>query len=142
MGTLHLKVLGLGDPERMGDPAFVRQFILDLIARVNMTPLGEPRVHDVPLDVRKLGREPFEDEGGVTAQLVGFATLSTSHLALHTWPLRREFHLDLYSCREFDKEGVLSFIRSEMGCGIFQESDLTKHCLWEIPQSPPLPDAM
>jgi len=133
MGTLHLKVLGLGDPKRLGDPNFIRQFCLDLIDRVGMTPLGEPRIHDVPLEIEKLNREPFEDEGGVTAQIVGYGTLSTSHLAMHTWPLRNEFHMDLYSCREFDKQDVLGFIADALRCEIIQDNDLTKYCRWEVP---------
>lgn len=135
MGTLHLKVLGQGDSQRLSDPNFIRQFCLDLIKRAGMEPLGSPQVHDVPLEIQKLNREPFEDEGGVTAQLVGFATLSTSHLAIHTWPLRNEFHLDLYSCREFDKDEVLGFLRDALRCEVIQDTDLTRYCRWEIPHA-------
>jgi S-adenosylmethionine decarboxylase len=124
----HLKVLGRGDPRRLGNADLVRRFVTDLVRRVGMEPLGEPVVHDVALEVGKLGREPFQDEGGVTAQLVGFHTLSTSHVAIHTWPLRSEFHLDLYSCREFDRGEIEGFISEVFHVRTMQASDLTSYC--------------
>ena len=130
MNTKHLKVLGRGDPRRLGDAAVVRQFVIDLVKQVGMEPLGEPVIHDVQLEVQKLGREPFQDEGGVTCQLVGFHTLSTSHVALHTWPLREEFHLDLYSCRHFNRADVLGFITEVFQAPQLQVADLTEHCEW------------
>lgn len=126
----HLKVLGRGDPLRLGDATLVRKFVTDLVRQVGMEPLGEPVIHDVPQEIAKLGREPFEDEGGVTAQLVGFHTLSTSHVAIHTWPLRNEFHLDLYSCRFFDREEVLSYITDVFRVEELKVSDLTPYCEW------------
>jgi S-adenosylmethionine decarboxylase len=131
MNVKHLKVLGRGDPARLGDAAVVRQFVTDLVKQVGMEPLGEPVVHDVPLEVRKLGREPFQDEGGVTTQLVGFHTLSTSHVAIHTWPLREEFHLDLYSCREFNRADVLGFVTEVFSTHTLKASDLSAYCEWE-----------
>lgn len=127
----HLKVLGRGDPRRLGDADIVRRFVIDLVRKVGMEPLGEPVIHDVPLEVAKLGREPFQDEGGITAQLVGFHTLSTSHVAIHTWPLREEFHLDLYSCREFSKVEVGAFIQEIFHTTRMVSSDLTFACEWE-----------
>jgi len=127
----HIKVLGKGDPARLGDATIVRQFVIDLVKQVGMQPLGDPVIHDVPFEIKKLGREPFEDEGGVTGQLVGFHTLSTSHVAIHTWPARDEFHLDLYSCREFDKNEVEAFIHEVFHSQRMVVSDLTFACEWE-----------
>lgn len=135
-GVKHLKVLGRGNPHLLGEAARVRQFVIDLVRSVGMEPLGDPVVHDVPVEVAKLGREPFEDEGGITCQLVGFHTLSTSHVAIHTWPLRSEFHLDLYSCRPYDKEEVLAFISDVFHTEMLKVADLTPHCNWDPEFSP------
>jgi len=90
-------------------PALGEQSLRDLVRRITeaarMTLLRTMTV-DVPLDLRALGREPYEDEGGVSA--VG--VLSTSHVAVHAWPLRREAHVDLYSCRAFHPSPVLDAI--------------------------------
>ena len=130
METKHLKVLGLGNAEIMGDAKAVRTFMEKLIEEVGMRPLGEPTVHDVPLDLEKLGVEPFEDEGGVTTQIVGYHTLSTSHAAIHTWPLRKEFHLDIYSCRNFDPKQVEMFISDYFKCTKLKSTDLTYAAEW------------
>ena len=131
----HLKMLGIGDASLLGDADFVRRLITDIVYRVGMQPLAEPVIHDVPLDLEKLGLEPFEDEGGVTGQLVGHVTLSTSHafmfIALHTWPVRAEFNLDLYSCRYFEREEVEGFVQDICRCSKFQSKDVSFAADWE-----------
>jgi len=127
----HLKVLGRGDPNRLANDTIVRQLVTDLVCKVGMQPLGDPTIHNVPVEIAKLGREPFEDEGGVTAQLCGFHTLSTSHVAVHTWPARGEFHLDLYSCREFEQNGIGEFIKEVLHAERMIVTDLTFACEWD-----------
>src|SRR3989344_4633381 len=123
----HLKILGIGAQAPMADADSVRDFLEKIVAAVGMRPLGEPTVHDVPLDIKKMGAEPFEDEGGVTTQnngyeplLAGYHTLSTSHVAIHTWPIRHgdkgELHLDIYSCRDFDPKMVQDFVGEFFRC--------------------------
>ena len=73
-------------------------------------------------DIAKLGREPFEDEGGISV----LACLSTSHIAIHTWPLRCEFHLDIYSCREFDKEAFIKTLKEHFPNSHVEATDFTK----------------
>lgn len=130
MGTKHLKILGLGDASLLANAAVIRQFVETLISKLEMRPLGEPTIHDVPLDLKKLGVEPFEDEGGVTTQIVGYHTLSTSHVAIHTWPLRNEFHLDIYSCKNFDAETIKQFVVDYFKCSKIKTSDLTAATEW------------
>jgi len=130
----HLKLLGIGASEPMAKVDSIREFVDKLITIVGMRPLGEPTVHDVPLDIAKLGAEPFEDEGGVTAQIVGYHTLSTSHVAIHTWPIRHndkgEFHLDIYSCRDFDPQMIQNFVNEFFCCEKMKISDLTSATEW------------
>jgi S-adenosylmethionine decarboxylase len=112
MSGRHLKVLGRGDPFRLRRPQEIRRFLEDLIRALEMRILGEPVVYEVEQDIQKLGKEPFEDEGGVT----GIAVLSTSHVAIHTWPLRAKtnremFVLDIYSCRDFKNSAVTVLVK-------------------------------
>ena len=126
----HIKILGFGDPNLLGDANHIEKLINELINRVNMQPLGNTVIYNVPLEIEKLGRDLFEDEGGITTQLVGFSTLSTSHVAIHTWPLRSEFHLDLYSCRFFSDEDVINFIIDTLQTTDLKVSDLSFACEW------------
>jgi S-adenosylmethionine/arginine decarboxylase-like enzyme len=50
---------------------------------------------------------PLEEKGGLTA----FQVLGESHLSIHTYPSRRAFSLDLFSCRAFDFELCFGLIR-------------------------------
>ena len=54
-----------------------------------------------------MGMNPFEDEGGIS----GISVLSTSHVSIHTWPLRSHAVLDVYSCREYDARIVVKLIK-------------------------------
>jgi len=123
----HLKILGReASQTALDDPIHLRQLIYTLIDSVGMTILGQPHIYQVPLEVQKLNREPFEDEGGISC----LACLSTSHVSLHAWPLRSEFHLDIYSCRSFDPAPVLDLIRNDLQTYDLQVTDLSKACEW------------
>lgn len=94
----HVKVLGHGcDPAKLGDVEQVKSAIAALVEACGMRVLGL-HAYDVEIEVAKLRAVPFEDEGGIT--VVG--VLSTSHAAIHTWPARGFFVLDVFSCRDFE----------------------------------------
>jgi len=94
----HVKILGQASAERLRDAKGIEALLEGTIHQLGMRLLGEPHMYEVEEEIAKLGVEPFEDEGGVT----GVAVLSTSHCAIHTWPLRQFFVMDVYSCRDFD----------------------------------------
>lgn len=124
----HLKVLGRkADPVFLRSPDQMQSMVERLIHVVGMQLLGDVQIHDVELDVRKLGREPFEDEGGISV----LGCLSTSHVALHGWPLRREYHLDIYSCREFEATQVIEVLREALR-GDLQATDLSYALAWQV----------
>lgn len=117
MGGRHIKVLGRGLPDPLGSESTVERFLVDLVDQLGMRQLGQAHIYDVVQDIEKLGVEPFEDEGGVT----GFIVLSTSHCAIHTWPLRADkprqemFVLDVYSCRGFELDPVKRLLGGYFG---------------------------
>lgn len=124
----HLKVLGRkADPVFLGSTDRMKALVESLIHTVEMQLLGEVQVHDVELDVGKLGRVPFEDEGGISV----LGCLSTSHVALHGWPLRREYHLDIYSCRAFEATQVIEALREALR-GDLQATDLSYALVWQV----------
>src|SRR3954452_4944198 len=106
----HIKVLGRGSPSRMGDATTVEKMLVDLIDVLGMRILDKAHMYEVETEISKLGVEPFEDEGGVT----GVCVLSTSHCAIHTWPLRPFFVIDVFSCRDFDPSAVEKHLRDRL----------------------------
>lgn len=128
MQAKHVKILGRQACAALLDsPGAITQLVRGVIKAVGMTLLGQPQLHQVELDVCKLGREPFQDEGGITC----LACLSTSHVAIHTWPLRGEFHFDLYSCRPFDLRALVSLVQEALDVKELKVSDLSPATEWE-----------
>jgi len=70
----------------------------DLIVALGMQKLGKPVVREVPVQVELLSTK--EDEGGLSI----IVPITTSHLAIHTWPERRALMMDIFSCRPFDAD--------------------------------------
>ena len=97
------------DSNRIGDAAHLREFLWRLVRLLDMEVLEGPTVSEVALDHRLVGSDG--DEGGIT----GYCLITTSHISIHTWPLRRRFCLDIFSCRHFDKNAALAEIRDSLG---------------------------
>jgi len=133
----HIKVLGRGSSSLLGDPKNVESMLRDLIGILGMRILGMPHMYEVETEIAKLGVEPFEDEGGVT----GVCVLSTSHCAIHTWPLRPFFVMDVYSCRDFDATQVESHLKERLGAFDLRVTDVSAALAWDdgVAQSPSPP---
>src|SRR5271154_480407 len=107
----HVKVLGRGAAALLGDAKNIEGALRDLIDILGMRLLGAPHMYEVETEIAKLNVEPFEDEGGVT----GVCVLSTSHCAIHTWPLRPFFVMDVFSCRAFKPAHVEQLLNERLG---------------------------
>ena len=101
----------------LGDSEALKTFLLTLVDAIKMQPLWVAAV-DVEVEIAKLDRDPFEDEGGASATCV----LSTSHAAIHGWPMRDPleddggyFTLQVVSCRDFDCNLVMELARGVLG---------------------------
>lgn len=98
--------------------AFERGNLINLFKRLTaalmMKALSDIQVYEVPLDPSILERAKatgvMEDEGGTSVLLV----ITTSHLAIHVWPLQKYFALDVFSCKDFDVELALATIHKHM----------------------------
>jgi S-adenosylmethionine decarboxylase len=128
----HIKVLGRGLADKLGNATNVESMLRDLIGILGMRILGEPHMYEVETEIAKLGVEPFEDEGGVT----GVCVLSTSHCAIHTWPLRPFFVMDVYSCRDFDPSHVEHHLNERLGAYDLQVTDISSALHYEFDDVP------
>src|SRR5580692_10627045 len=117
----HVKVLARGTAALLADAKNIEGMLRELIDILGMRILGTPHMYEVETEIAKLGVEPFEDEGGVT----GVCVLSTSHCAIHTWPLRPYFVMDVYSCRDFDPSAVEAHLAAKLGAYDVQLTDVS-----------------
>ena len=123
-----MKINALANADRIGSVPTIRHFLSTLVDCIGMRPLGEPHIYDVKIEIEKLGKEPFEDEGGVT----GVVVLSTSHVAIHTWPAREYLSLDVFSCRDFDPKIVHYYAVFLLGAHEVQAHDLSASTEYRI----------
>lgn len=85
----------------LASPGRVSDFLRKLVEDIDMHCLGN-HIYDVPISLKRRGETPLHDEGGVT----GMAVLTTSHIAIHTWPEDSGARIDVDSCRDFDPKVV------------------------------------
>lgn len=117
----HVKIVGKANPDALRSKDRVQSLVETMIDRLGMRLLDKTHMYEVEEEIAKLGCEPFEDEGGVT----GIGVLSTSHCAIHTWPLRSCFVMDVYSCRDFEVADAVRTIEELIGAYAMRVSDLT-----------------
>lgn len=70
-----------------------------------------PEFLEVELDPSKLQSDVFQDEGGIT----GMCVISTSHMSIHCWPLRKCFSMDVFSCKTFDSALAKRIVQETLG---------------------------
>lgn len=80
-----------------------------LVDELGMEYLQRPAAYRVPPDPSRVGTN--EDDGGWSV----ICQITTSHIALHGWPLRKAVMLDVFSCREFDTERALAILWDHLG---------------------------
>lgn len=137
----------VADADTLASVERVRGLLHALLNELGMRRLSED-VFDVHTRIAQLGEgEPFADEGGVTGvatgsgaagaastgEIVGTVVLSTSHIAIHTWPELRAAQFTLYSCRPFDMERAEKLIGTHLRAEYVATADLS---LALAPRSP------
>ena len=112
---LHLIVDGnVNDPSCFTE-THLKQMLEELVQTLDMQLILGPVFRDVELDPSKLTGDKFQDEGGIS----GYAMISTSHMSIHCWPLRRTFMADIFSCKMFDHEKAMAVVSKYLNpCGL------------------------
>ena len=80
-----------------------------LVETLQMEYLQRPTAIRVPMDPNKIDSE--DDEGGWSV----ICQITTSHIALHGWPMRGAFMMDIFSCKEFDATGAQATVAELLG---------------------------
>jgi S-adenosylmethionine/arginine decarboxylase-like enzyme len=107
---LHLLVDGNVQETALFEEANLDAMFRELVAALSMELIFGPYFKKVEIDPSKLTGDKFQDEGGLSA----FAMISTSHISIHCWPLRRTFMADIFSCKLFSHETALRILESRL----------------------------
>jgi S-adenosylmethionine decarboxylase len=85
--------------DRLADPNCIEKLLAEFPAKLDMTIIMPPKVMHYD------GGEIPEDSG-----TSGFVIIAESHIAVHTFPVKGFFTLDIFSCKPFDADEALKFI--------------------------------
>lgn len=101
---MHLVIDGYhGDIIKMWDVERVRDFLIDCPAALAMTAISEPKVLKY--------NAPKPEDSGVS----GFVIIAESHISVHTFPHRNYANIDIFSCRYFDQDRIISDVKNLFG---------------------------
>jgi S-adenosylmethionine decarboxylase len=84
------------DLKKLNDKEFLINIISDLTKLVKMKILFRPKV------IKGVDENP-----GLTA----FCIIDFSHISIHTFTKTNEFYLDIFSCKPFNKNKVIQYIK-------------------------------
>jgi S-adenosylmethionine decarboxylase len=83
-------------PEKLTDEKLLDAFIRQLAQKIEMKILAGPYI---------IKGEPYNP--GITA----FTIIDFSHISIHTFTKDNEFCLDIFSCKEFNHEMAVNFVK-------------------------------
>lgn len=96
----HLMMDGYGcDKDKLTDINFIYDFLSSYPSEIEMTKIMPPYVF------RYSGLKP--EDWGVS----GFVLIAESHISIHTFPEKLYLSVDIFSCKEFNREKAVEDIK-------------------------------
>lgn len=86
------------DRDKIKDEQHVKDFIKELMVRIDMKPIGDTRVEYTAAE--------FPDKAGLTAVQI----IVTSTIVAHFIDSTGDLYLDVFSCKQFDIETVVNTV--------------------------------
>ncbi len=88
------------DTKKLADRNIVEQVLNDYPAAIGMTKIGGPYMFEY--------QAPDPAYSGVS----GIVVIAESHIAIHTFPALDYFTMDIFSCKNFDHELAIDYIKT------------------------------
>lgn len=88
------------DTRKLADRNLVEQVLTDYPTAIGMTKIGGPYMFEY--------QAPDPAYSGVS----GLVVIAESHIAIHTFPELDYFTMDIFSCKNFDHEKAIDYIRT------------------------------
>ncbi len=90
------------DTQKLGDRILIEQLLSDYPAAIGMTKIGGPYMFEY--------QAPDPAYSGVS----GIVVIAESHIAIHTFPALDYFTMDIFSCKNFDHEKAIQYIKDAL----------------------------
>ena len=91
------------DTTKLADRLLVERILSDYPRAIGMTRIGGPYMFEY--------QAPDPAYSGVS----GLVVIAESHIAIHTFPALDYFTMDIFSCKNFDHEVAIDYIRDALG---------------------------
>lgn len=88
--------------QKLGNRILIEQLLNDYPRAIGMTKIGGPYVFEY--------QAPDPAYSGVS----GLVVIAESHIAIHTFPELDYFTMDIFSCRNFDHETAITYIKEAL----------------------------
>lgn len=99
----HLIVDSYGcDIESLFDVGKIKEMLLEVTSMVNLKPLSDTLIYEVDETMIE------KSETGVTGGII----FMESHFTFHSFPYKKYFSADIYSCKDFPHEEVVDYIKN------------------------------
>ena len=105
---VHLLIDGYVADGQVLNPDTLSNLFDRLVEALQMQYLQRPIAMRVPLEPGKLNTD--DDEGGWSV----ICQITTSHIALHGWPMRGAFMMDIFSCKPYDTARAEAVVREAL----------------------------
>lgn len=83
---------------KLNDIELLFNFLNNLPQQINMEKINLPQMAEIN----------EENDFGISGTIM----IKTSHIAIHTYPLKKCFFLDVFSCKKFDTQKVKNIIQN------------------------------
>ncbi len=93
------------DTAKLGDRLLIERILTDFPRAIGMTRIGGPYMFEY--------QAPDPAYSGVS----GLVVIAESHIAIHTFPALDYFTMDIFSCKNFDHEIAITYIREKLSVG-------------------------
>lgn len=93
------------DTAKLGDRLLIERILTDFPRAIGMTRIGGPYMFEY--------QAPDPAYSGVS----GLVVIAESHIAIHTFPDLDYFTMDIFSCKNFDHEIAINYIREKLSVG-------------------------
>ena len=101
---MHLIIDGFGgDPRKLQSLETIYEVLDYYPQEIGMTKIAPPYVF------KYVGAKP-KDWG-----LSGLVLIAESHISIHTFPEREYVNIDIFSCKEFNPEKAIEYLRGKFG---------------------------
>ncbi len=96
---LILDLKNCKNSEKLSNKKFIETLLFELAKISEMKTITNPCVIYY--------KHKEKEESGIT----GFIIIADSHISIHTYPFKKSLYLDLFSCKSFKSDKIITYVK-------------------------------